>query len=462
MFRVSFAKQNVEIGDGRWLFARGHRDRFEWIALLAYRRTTAFHDGGSVSRDDISQLPHWSGKTRKHIGDNVARYFQGPSRIDADLVKAGSLRTGPYRLTVSPSDVSFDLPLAEITKALGISPSRPEIQRNDLTRFAPRFVRAELLLQQGKLTSGSSDDALASAHSTLTDLEREFQNNPRLRLIATLAAIRVEFRIGRFGAARNALLQCEDLAKQVSDPVLEAQYHLSLAWSYQRAESGTHSNYAVETSLSKAREFASHSGDRSSLGLLAYREAWFLAKKKRYDDALAQMSFAVEAAIITSDFTALQAYCADFGSIAHRIGPRHYTEARRWILIGILIARWARVGRDDAHGEMILGKMYSEMGGRKRTAALWLKRATRVAKDANNAVNLADIRMVWAFWHLHYGKRERLIKTLGKALVGFRRLREFDCRQKEKYMMLEFPSAWIQAQVFANRMQERIFRKPRG
>ena len=283
----------------------------------------------------------------------------------------------------------------------------------------------------------------------LTDLARDYPANSRLQLIAVLAAVRVQFRLGRFGAARETLLQYEEMVKQVGDLVLSAQYYLSLAWSYRRAESGTESNRAVEAMLGKARESASHSGDRSCLGLLAYRNAWSQARKKKYDDALAQMSFAVEAAVVTSNFTALQAYCADLGSIAHRIGPRRYPEARRWILTGILLARWARIGCDDAHGEMILGKMYSEMGTRKVTAALWLKRAERIAKVAGNAVNLADIRMAWAFWHRQYGKHEDVVATLGKALVEFRRLRDFDTHQKERYMMLEFPSVWLHVLAFA-------------
>jgi hypothetical protein len=306
-----------------------------------------------------------------------------------------------------------------------------------------------MLLQRGRLISTSTDGPIHSAYGMLTDLARDYSANSRLQLIAILAAVRVQFRLGRFGAARQTLLQHEEIVKKADDSVLEAQYYLSLAWSYRRAESGTRSNRAVETMLSKARDSASHSGDRSCLGLLAYREAWSLARKKRYDDALARMSFAVEAAIITSNFTALQAYCADLGSIAHRVGPRCYAEARRWLVTGILLARWARVGRDDAHGEMILGKMYCEMGTRGRTAALWLDRAERIAKTSGNAVNLADIHMVRAFWHRQYGSRRDLIETLGRALIEFRKLREFDSRQKERYMMLEFPSVWLHVLAFA-------------
>ena len=449
MFLVSFAQQNVKIGDARWLFPRRHRDRFEWIALLAYRRATRSQNGGSVTRDDIARLPNWSAKTRKHIGDNVGRYLRDLEHGGFDLVEVKSPWTGPYRLKVLPEEVSFDLHVEEITKALGITPVRPEIQRGDLIRFVPRLVRAEMLFQRGGLISSTTGGRFPSAYTILTDLVNDYPANPRLQLVAILAVIRVLFRIGRFRIARLTLLDYEGQVKEVNDPVIDAQYYLSLAWSYLRAETNKEANLKYETYLSKARESAEHSGDRSCLGLLAYRNAWFQARKKHYDEALREMSSAVEAAIITSNFTALQAYCADLGSILHRIGPRRYGEARRWILTSILLARWARIGRDDAHGEMILGKMYSEMGSRKQTAAIWLDRAERIANRAGNRVNLADVHMVRAFWHRQYGIQKDLIETLGIALIEFRRLPEFDWRQKEKYMFRKFPSARIYVREFA-------------
>jgi tetratricopeptide (TPR) repeat protein len=454
VFHVSFAHKNVKIGDGLWLFPKAFPDRFAWIALLAYRRVTLSHDGGWVSRDDIARLPKWSSKPSKHIGDNVARYLTEFERANINLVEWKRRSTGPYRLTEEPAAVSFDVPLEDVAKALCIAPLRPEIQRDDLIRFVPRYVQAELLFQRGGLSASSTGGRLPTAYSILTDLVKDYPANSQLKLIAILGVTRVLFRIGRFGIARETLLEYEETVRQVGDPVLEAQYYLSLAWSYRRAETGAQSNRKVEAILSKARDSASHSGDRSCLGLLAYREAWSLARKKRYDDALAKMGFAVEAALLTQNFTSLQAYCADLGSIAHRIGPRFYAEARRWILTGILLCRWAGIGRDDAHGEMILGKMYSEMGNRKCTAALWLSRAERIAKAAGNAVNLADIHMVRAFWHRQYGSRKDLIKTLGSALIEFRKLREFDSRQKERYMMLEFPSVWLQVLAFAKSLEQ--------
>lgn len=66
--------------------------------------------------------------------------------------------------------------------------------------------------------------------------------------------------------------------------------------------------------------------------------------------------------------------------------------------------------------------MYFEMGSNKLASALWLKRAERIDKAAVNHINLADVRMVPAFWHRVYGSHEVLIKTLDKAVVEFRQL----------------------------------------
>jgi hypothetical protein len=124
------------------------------------------------------------------------------------------------------------------------------------------------------------------------------------------------------------------------------------------------------------------------------------------------------------------------------IGPRYYREARSWLLLGIAIARWMKIGRDDAHGEMILGKIYTELGKQPRLARLWLQRAERIAERSGNQVNLADVKMVWAFWHQRFGTRKDQVETLAHALLIFRGLRDFDCHQKEGYMARKFPGVW--------------------
>jgi tetratricopeptide (TPR) repeat protein len=260
--------------------------------------------------------------------------------------------------------------------------------------------------------------------------------------MACIAAVRVLFRLGRFHAARQTLVKNRRLAQTVSDRVLKAQYYLALAWSHQRGASGAASNRATERALSAARECAEDSGDRATLGLLAYRTGGYLTKKGRHQESIDQLLYAVEAALTTGNYDGVQAYCNEVGSVMRRLGPKFYREARSWLLLGIGIARWMKIGRDDAHGEMILGKIYTELGKQPKLARFWLQRAERIAQRSGNQVNHADVKMVWGFWHQRFGTRKSLVETLGQALIEFRGLRDFDCRQKERYMARKFPSAW--------------------
>jgi hypothetical protein len=243
---------------------------------------------------------------------------------------------------------------------------------------------------------------------------------PRLRLMACLAAVRVLFRLGRYQAARKTLIANNKLVEAVDDRVLTAHYHLALAWSHMRGSSGGPSNRASEKALSAAREYAEDSGDRTSIGLLAYYTSMYLTKKGKHRESIEQLLQAVEAALVTGNYDAVQAYCGDLGSVIHRLGPKHYKEARSWLLLGIAVARWMKIGWDDAHGEMILGKIYTERGIQPRLARSWLQRAERIAQRSGNQVNSADVKMVWAFWHQRFVTPKAQIDTLVQALLIFR------------------------------------------
>jgi hypothetical protein len=90
---------------------------------------------------------------------------------------------------------------------------------------------------------------------------------------------------------------------------------------------------------------------------------------------------------------------------------------------------------------MILGKIYIEQGKAQRSFHL-LKRAERIAERAGNQVNLGDIKMVWGFWHNRFGKPKDVRDTLLSALRTFGRMKDFDRRQKERYIARKFPEAW--------------------
>jgi tetratricopeptide (TPR) repeat protein len=443
MFEVCFEKQNVRIAPSRWLFAKRQTMRFEWLALLAFRKVAASSENAWVTLDDIARLPSWSGKTHHHIATNVGRYLQAIEQAGLRLVVVGTRWAGPYRLQTSASAIQFDLSISEVEKRLRIERQQPAIQKTELFRFTLSYTRAQSLVFQGRLVStGENSQAEDSAYERFLGMAGDSGYCPRLRLIACIAALRILFRLGRFQAARHTLEENLRLMQAVGDRVLEAQYYLALAWSHQRGTSGTASNRATERALSAAREYAEDSGDRASLGLLAYRTGGYLTKKGRHRESIDQLLYAVEAALITGNYDGAQAYCNEVGSVMHRLGPKYYREARSWLLLGITIARWMNIGRDDAHGEMILGKIYTELGKQPRLARLWLQRAERVAQRSGNQVNLADVKMVWAFWHQRFGTRKDQVETLAHVLLIFRGLRDFDCRQKEGYMARKFPGVW--------------------
>jgi hypothetical protein len=103
-----------------------------------------------------------------------------------------------------------------------------------------------------------------------------------------------------------------------------------------------------------------------------------------------------------------------------------------------------RIGRDDAHGEMILGKILIEIG--KPARAQWLlRRAERIAESSGNQVGIGDVKMVWAFWHRRFGTRADEKQALASAARLFRSLKNFDHKQKERYMRREFPETWPDA-----------------
>ena len=58
--------------------------------------------------------------------------------------------------------------------------------------------------------------------------------------------------------------------------------------------------------------------------------------------------------------------------------------------------------------------------------------------------------MVWAFWHQRFGKRNYrhyVPDALLNAIHTFERMKEFDLKQKEKYIASHFPEVWPAVQA---------------
>lgn len=439
----SFEERNVRLGDDTWLFPRRHEMRFEWLALLAYKRITGPDDQAWGNVDDVARLPSWTGRDQRHIANNIGRYLRSAELASRDLVTAPAVWSGPYLLNASAVDISFDIPIREVRRKLQVRKQlAPQTERKKLLRFSGRFVRAHWLAFRGRLRRGHGTTAKGdTAYKLFTDLLRDRAYSPSLRLSACLAAADVLHRIGRFKEAREMLTEHSRLVGSVTDLSLRAHFYLRLAWEHQRGSSGARSNRAVERSLSKAASYAENSGDRAALGLLAFRRGGFLTKQGRHLEAVNQFLLALESYLITGNYEAVHSTLGNVGSVIHRFGKPYYVEARQWLLLSIAVGRWMRLGRDDAHVEMILAKMYTEQNRRDRSKWL-LARAERIAARAGNLINLADIRMVRGFWYQRFGSKEHLIDTLVSARQTFQQISEFDLPQKEKYMKRKFPEVW--------------------
>jgi hypothetical protein len=243
--------------------------------------------------------------------------------------------------------------------------------------------------------------------------------------------------------ARLTLLANQKRMRQVDDSALRARFYVKLAWAYQRGSSGKRSDHGVEVALHKADFHAQKSGDRATLGMLAHRIGGYRTKKGFHEEAAHYMTLALEADLITGNYDSLQSDCGNIGSILHRLGPNRYDEARRWLLLSIAIARMMNIGRDDAHAEAILAKIYIEQN-RPFQSRWMLERAERIAKGAGNQVNWGDVKMIWGFWYERFGTETDQIAALADAYNIFRRMSEFDTRQKARYMERSFPRVWDQ------------------
>ncbi len=460
---ISFEKQNLCMAAGQWLFERRQAMRFEWLALLAYRRLTAPGDQAWVRLEEIAGLPSWSGRSRHHIATNVGRYLASRQLTQFALVTVQAKWAGPYRLNTDPLSVEFDISLFEVRKRLHLRP-RPAsaTRREDLIRYTFSYERAQWLYFRGRLLPvRQKTTARDNAYERLMRMAADRSYGTTLRLLACLSAVDVLYRLGRFRAARRTLLRNMYLLRRTPDLSLKARFYLKLAWAYQRASTGRRSDRAVEAALRKASSYAENSGDRDSLGLMAHRTGGYLTKKRHYLEAVNQYTLALEAYLITGNYDMVQATCGNIGSAMHRVGSKYYPEVRRWLLLSLAIARWMRLGRDDAHAEMILAKMYAEKGNRFKSQWL-LKRAERIAERAGNRVNLGDVLMIWGLWHQRFGRREQQIDTLVRGLSIFRNLHEFDAPQKERYMEHKFSEVWSEVLERAEYREPQAVASARG
>jgi hypothetical protein len=134
--------------------------RSEWIALLAFKRATLPPDQSSVPLEEVARLPSWSGKARKRIGDNVSRYLASRELCRRGLVASEIAWAAPFRLTVDPSSIHFDVPLHEVLGRRRL-PEPLGTKRTELLRFTFSSARTQALFFRGRLSGGGVGELIA-------------------------------------------------------------------------------------------------------------------------------------------------------------------------------------------------------------------------------------------------------------------------------------------------------------
>jgi hypothetical protein len=147
---ISFGQQNLRYGT-KWIFSTRQRMRFEWFALLGFKRMNLPGDQATVQISDIQRLPSWAGRSRKTIAVNVGRYLQSLEKSGLRLVNCESRWGGPYQLAADALFVEFDLPVAEVRKRLRLDARQSLPDRKELLWFTFSYVRSQSLMFQGKL-----------------------------------------------------------------------------------------------------------------------------------------------------------------------------------------------------------------------------------------------------------------------------------------------------------------------
>lgn len=435
---VSFEKQNLRLGSARWLFPRGHTMRFEWLALLAYRRMTRLPDEAWVDAKAVARLPHWRGKTPPHIGTNIGRYLQDLAQRGFRIVLAENAWSGPYRLEVPAAVVSFDVPLDEVRRRLHIlGPSAPGAPEQ-YCEFTWRYAKAQALVYKGQLSVQGSERT-TSAYREFLRLAEDTRVIPNLRLLAAVAAMSVQYRLGLFQTAKQTLGRFRGLLNRATDASLKARYYLADSRGEHRRANGAAINMRTEAGLNAATTYATEAGDRAALGEIADRMGWLHAKNGRNEDAIKTLLQALECHLVTGNFDRVHACCCNIGSILHRMEEPYYREARAWLLLSLRISHWMHLGRDGAHAELILAKMDIE-GRRAERARRWIARATQVAQAAGNQVDVADAQLIDALWHQSFGTPGAERRALADAIRGYRALQNFNIVQKENYIKHKFPT----------------------
>ena len=433
---VSITERNIEVRSKHYSFPRRHALRFEWFALLAYKRKAQSGGDGWVSIEQIQALPLWKGKTKHHVGTNVGRYIEDLEKTGLRLIEARSQWRGPYRLSVPPSEIGFDLSMSRVARYLGEF-RRARLNRTDLYYFTQTYCRAISLYLQGRLSASSRTRKRqqANALGKLLELSRDTALDARLRLMTNLAAARVLDSLGRSAAAAMTLDDSKKLVKRVREPVMIAKFHLAEVWRYYRAGDDS----GVEKSLLRAKAISGKGVDLSVNAAAANYDGLRLSAKGDYERAMENLLQALYLRLPTENFDAIQASCFNIGNTLHRMGGGCYEEAEKWLRLCLDICKWMNIGRYEATAEIILSKIALDTG-HPRMFLKWIHAAEAFAERSGNPSDKIWCEIMRAFHAQQQGEFEDATIHLVNARRVYLRIPNW--KPPDRYLSRKFPMIW--------------------
>jgi hypothetical protein len=441
MLEISIHNYHAFTKDCPRLFARKHRMRFQWLVLLAYTRRVQAVDQGWVTVQQVAKLPEWSGHSLSTISTDIGRYLTNLERRCRHLVEAKRLWRGPFRLALKPSEISFDLSLNEIAKYLNLPAIMPRSSLPQLYRFTKDFVQGYQSIFTGHLLSSrlivSRHTAAKSVFMTLAD---DHKLPPVLRVLSYLAAIRVLDRLGHYEAIDHTLADCNKLMRALRDPVLKVRFHLAKVRRFRQLGAQA----ACMKELGQINNLLLECVDKSALGGVMDGEGLVLSNMERYQEALKQLSGALEARLVAGDFDLIQSSCFNIGNALHRIGEKHYNDARHWIELAIKICKQRKIGKDQALSEIILAKIELESGNIGRCDRL-LGRAWNIVEKSQNRIDRATYHVVRALYFQKQNNLNKVVVELRNARSIYMGVKGFDRAAQDRYLSWKFPMQWMQA-----------------
>lgn len=441
---ISIIAGKISLGPDNSPFARQHALRFECFLLLAYARREQKNGGGWVALGDIQKLPLWQDMSEAHAGTNIGRYADALRAKGIDLIEWKRLWRGPYRLTLDPSDINFDVPLAAVAKRLGLPHSEGRVERQKLLRFVEMYSKAATLLLKGALNMKKNR---RGARPEIFALASDEGMPPDLRLLAHLSAVKVLDRLGSLKAVTATLDDCESLMREVSDPAIRARFYLAKSLNYYRAGKYDRCKELVGQAGGLLGEFA----DSALNGMIADRKGLLIPIKEpaeatdgeraRREEKLDLLLQGLRSRLLTENYDAVQASCFNIGNTLYQMGKPHWEEATRWISLSAGICKSMQVGRYEAIAEIMLAKIAYE-SGKYRSFRKWMAEAERIVDHSDNLLDKFRYYGLRALDCQRQGRTSEASDYLARARKIYFKKPEFNWKYWDSYFERNFPKIW--------------------